>query len=421
MGEKRIQVPEQAEKIIEQLNRHGYEACVVGGCVRDSLLGRTPEDWDITTSAVPQEVKALFKRTVDTGIQHGTVTVMQGKEKFEVTTYRIDGEYKDGRHPQNVAFTSELAEDLKRRDFTINAMAYSGRTGLVDLFGGLKDLENGVIRCVGRAEDRFGEDALRILRAIRFSAQMGFGIEEETWAAICMLTPKLVHVSKERIQMELTKLLLSDRPETIKKVFQCGMAPYITDTFSRIAIGSLHIPAGLPRQKHIRWSAFLRCQSPEEAAEILKDLKLDNDTIGKVKLLVTWWRRPVGAAEPEIRRTMSQMPAALFDDLRRLKRELLTDGDNVRDNGGTGEAEQVPETLRELKDIETVTAEIRRRGDCISLKTLAVSGSTLISLGMKPGRQIGEALDMLLQMVIKDPQANTKAKLTEALTRQGYL
>ena len=169
----KIQIPAAAQEIVEKLCEHGYEAYLVGGCVRDMLLGREPGDWDITTSAKPEEVKAVFRRTVDTGIQHGTVTVMMGKEGYEVTTFRIDGDYTDGRHPDSVTFTPDLIEDLKRRDFTINAMAYNRDRGLVDAFGGRKDLEDGVIRCVGAAEERFTEDALRILRAIRFPPSLG--------------------------------------------------------------------------------------------------------------------------------------------------------------------------------------------------------------------------------------------------------
>lgn len=165
-----LRIPEKAEIILHTLEEAGYEAYVVGGCVRDSILGRSPDDWDITTSAKPEEVKALFRRTVDTGLIHGTVTVMLDKEGFEVTTYRVDGEYEDGRHPKEVSFTASLEEDLKRRDFTINAMAYNPKRGLVDLFGGVQDMENRIIRCVGNPLERFTEDALRILRAVRFSA-----------------------------------------------------------------------------------------------------------------------------------------------------------------------------------------------------------------------------------------------------------
>ena len=175
----KIQLPEHVKQIIHRLQQEGYDAYAVGGCVRDTLLGRSPQDWDITTSAKPQVVKALFSHTVDTGIAHGTVTVMLDHTGYEVTTYRIDGEYEDARHPKTVTFTGNLVEDLKRRDFTINAMAYNDTAGLVDAFDGIGDLKRHVIRCVGVPHDRFGEDALRMLRAVRFAAQLGFSIEEK--------------------------------------------------------------------------------------------------------------------------------------------------------------------------------------------------------------------------------------------------
>ena len=178
-----IELPKQVKQIINTLQEHGYEAYAVGGCVRDAMLGRVPQDWDITTSALPMQVKALFRRTVDTGIQHGTVTVLLDKIGFEVTTYRVDGKYEDGRHPTEVSFTASLTEDLKRRDFTINAMAYNETEGLVDLFRGAEDLEQGIIRCVGVAKERFSEDALRILRAFRFSAQLDFYIEDDAFCS----------------------------------------------------------------------------------------------------------------------------------------------------------------------------------------------------------------------------------------------
>ena len=192
--------------------------------MRDSILGRCPEDWDITTSARPEQVKALFRRTIDTGIQHGTVTVMLDKEGFEVTTYRVDGKYEDSRHPKEVTFTPNLEEDLKRRDFTINAMAYNEQRGLVDAFDGAGDLKRGIIRCVGEPKERFGEDALRMLRAVRFAAQLGFDIEEETAEAIQELAPMLKKVSAERIQVELVKLLTSVHPEEMRTVYATGIA-----------------------------------------------------------------------------------------------------------------------------------------------------------------------------------------------------
>ena len=179
-----ISIPKHASDIIKTLSAHGYEAYVVGGCVRDSILGKEPADWDITTSALPEQVKALFPRTIDTGLKHGTVTIMMDKVGYEVTTYRIDGTYEDHRHPNEVTFTSDLKEDLMRRDFTINAMAYNEEQGLVDLFGGIQDLTDRIIRCVGNPAERFDEDALRMLRAVRFAGQLNFKIEENTKAAI---------------------------------------------------------------------------------------------------------------------------------------------------------------------------------------------------------------------------------------------
>ena len=204
---------------------------MVGGCVRDAILGRDAADWDITTNALPSQVKALFPRTLDTGLQHGTVTVMQGKEGFEVTTYRIDGEYLDGRHPDKVTFTPSLLEDLKRRDFTVNAMAYNEKEGLVDAFGGLEDLERRRIRCVGDPRERFTEDALRILRAVRFSAQLDFTIEEKTRAALSEFAPRLLKVSAERIQTELVKLLTSSHPEVFRVVWETGISAVILPEF----------------------------------------------------------------------------------------------------------------------------------------------------------------------------------------------
>lgn len=389
-----MQIPKSAEQIIEQLNQAGFEAYVVGGCVRDTLLGKEPEDWDITTSAKPGQVKAIFGRTIDTGIQHGTVTIMKGKEGFEVTTYRIDGEYEDGRHPKSVEFTANLIEDLKRRDFTINAMAYSHASGLIDAFDGLKDLEEHRIRCVGNPIHRFTEDALRILRALRFSAQLRFEIEPETKQAISVLAPNLVHVSKERIQVELTKLLLSPNPEFIRKVYEIGISPFISEAFNRLPKGGIAINSSLPDTKPLRWAAFLRSGSEDQAVKILKDLKMDNDTITKAKILVAWCDKTIECGKPAIRRVMSQMPPELYDALLVLK-----------------ESGQAAEDHTKLAQVKMLSAEIRQANDCISLKTLAVTGADLIHAGMKPGKQMGETLNRLFELVLEHPEYNTKEYL----------
>lgn len=383
----KIELPPQVEKIIQRLNNGGYKAYVVGGCVRDSLLGRVPDDWDITTPAKPEQVKKLFNRTIDTGIQHGTVTVMAGSDRYEVTTYRVDGEYSDGRHPATVAFTSELLEDLKRRDFTINAMAYSHETGIVDAFEGIEDLKAGRIRCVGNPLERFGEDALRILRAIRFSAQLGFYIEETTYDAISRIAPRIALVSKERIQTELTKILRSDHPEKIQEVFVTGIHTFISPAFASLPWRNLEIASDLPSKKYVRWAAFLGKAGPKTAVEVLKDLKMDNNTIRKVQILATWTGRPMPPKEADIRRGMSAMLPEVWDALIQL-------------NGYDYQ-------------IQKLTEQIRSRGDCLDLKHLAVSGQDLADAKIPAGKEMGRLLNLLLDLVLECPSQNQKDILLE--------
>ena len=227
----KLRIPAEVKYILDILKGRGFEAYIVGGCVRDAVLARTPNDWDITTSARPEDVKAAFRRTVDTGIAHGTVTVLVHDESFEVTTYRIDGAYEDGRHPSSVTFTPNLTDDLMRRDFTVNAMAYNEKDGLVDPYGGMDDLQRKCIRCVGDPDERFSEDALRVLRAVRFSAQLGFSIENETLKALSRHAENLRKISAERIQTELVKLLVSPHPGMIRTLYETGITRVILPEF----------------------------------------------------------------------------------------------------------------------------------------------------------------------------------------------
>lgn len=396
-----ITIPKQVEGILAELREHGYEAFAVGGCVRDALLHREPGDWDITTSARPDQVKQVFGKTIDTGLQHGTVTVMREHVGYEITTYRIDGEYEDGRHPKEVAFTSDLKEDLRRRDFTINAMAYSGETGIVDIFGGIRDLEKGIVRCVGDPMERFTEDALRILRAIRFSAQLGFEIEDNTYRALSVIAPNLAHVSKERIQVELTKTLLSEHPERIYLVDETGMSPYVSDTFGALfegtgkekGISACMRASRLPARKALRWAAFLAYAGEENTVRILKELKMDNDTINRAETLVKWFAADLSTEEAKLRAVMSSMEDDLFDDLLLLREFLLP------------EEKAVTAKLRETAGI------IRGRGDCIRMKDMAVSGKDLIAAGIKPGPEMGGILNGLFTHVLKHPEDNEKGYL----------
>ena len=393
----RIQLPYEVEWVIGKIRDAGYEAFAVGGCVRDTLLGRTPEDWDVTTSARPEAVKAIFERTVDTGLQHGTVTVLKNRKGYEVTTYRIDGEYHDGRHPDSVEFTPNLLEDLKRRDFTINAMAYSHETGIVDEFGGMEDLKAGIVRCVGRPEDRFTEDALRLLRALRFSAQLGFEIEESTYAAIKTIAPNLAKVSKERVQAELTKLLLSAHPERILLLKETGLSAQIVPGFDAVFAPALFSKLSqLPAEKSLRWAGFLLCQSAKQAEAVLKGLKMDNETIGNVSRMIEGAKETLPLEKPAVRRAMSRYTPYQLEGALKLK-ELM----------GSPDAEEI----RRLRE------EIIRDGDCVSLKDLAVKGRDLLEAGVERGPMVGEILNHLFDLVLLYPEKNDRELLLKEVRR----
>lgn len=455
-----IQLPQKVDYIIDQLMKHGFEAYAVGGCVRDSILGKEPEDWDITTSAKPEEVKKIFHRTIDTGILHGTVTVMLEKEGYEVTTYRIDGEYEDNRHPKEVEFTSNLTEDLRRRDFTINAMAYNKKDGMVDIFGGLKDLEDGIIRCVGSARDRFDEDALRILRAIRFSAQLGFEIDKETLEAIKVKKEHLKNISAERIRVELNKLLLSDHPDKIFIAYRTGITKVIlpefdimmaTEQFNHHHIYSVgvHTVKGIEavgktkgivfaveqwKQIHefhskdklvLKWTLLLHdiekpsCKfrgkdgedhfyghqekGAETAKNILRRLKFDNETMDKVVRLVKWHDYDFSLTSAGMRRAINKIGEDIMELLFEVKR-----ADVLAQNPDTWE-----EKLTNITKAETLFYEIREKEECISLKMLAINGQDLINLGLEPGKKIGDILNKLLEYVLEKPEYNEKRTLID--------
>lgn len=432
-----IRLPQKVRKIITILQSAGYEAYAVGGCVRDSILGRCPDDWDITTSARPQEVKALFGRTIDTGIQHGTVTVMLEKEGFEVTTYRIDGEYEDCRHPKEVTFTASLREDLRRRDFTINAMAYNETDGLVDAFGGISDLKEKRIRCVGDAKERFTEDALRMMRAVRFSAQLGFEIEEDTKAAVRELAGRLRSVSAERIQTELVKLVVSPHPDHLRYAYELGITAVILPELDaamelpqnhphhKYSVGEhiLHSMAAIEADKVLRLTMLFHDLgkplthtrdedgrdhfrghgevSARLAADILARLKFDNDTRDQVVRLVRYHDHKIEENAAAVRRAANQIGTALLWKLFLVKRaDIAAQSDYMEE-----------EKLASLRALEELYSEIERRQDCLTLKELAVSGKDLIDAGMQPGKEMGAVLARLLEIVLEDPQCNTKEYL----------
>ena len=390
-----IRLPEHVEYIINELMKHGYEAYAVGGCVRDTLLHRIPGDWDITTSASPETVKQIFRRTIDTGIEHGTVTVMLDKCGYEVTTYRIDGEYEDGRHPKSVEFTTNLVEDLKRRDFTINAMAYNHETGLIDVFDGIGDLERKRIRCVGEAKERFTEDALRMLRAVRFAAQLGFSIEEATVQAICELAPNLSKISRERIQAELTKLLKSAHPELVEKIFSLGLMkqvlPELAKEYEQADTQKmLQKLMQTEADTIIRYTVFLSIvedvpqKRRERTRAVLRELRFDNHTTDFVSRLSEWRDVRLSLDKPALRRQIVEIGEDIFPYL--LK-------------------------LREAVEAEKMYQQMKTEGDCLSIKELAVNGRDLIEAGIEAGKPVGDKLAGLLQIVLEHPEYNTREKL----------
>ena len=462
----KIRIPAPAARIIRTLEDAGYEAYVVGGCVRDSLLGREPQDWDITTSARPDQVKALFPKTIDTGIKHGTVTVRSNGRDYEVTTFRVDGDYADHRHPDAVTFTGRLSDDLERRDFTINAMAYNERDGIVDLFGGTEDLENGVIRAVGDPRKRFEEDALRMMRAVRFSAQLDFIVEEETRAGIKELAPTLAAVSAERIREELEKLLLSDHPEKLMELWELKLTAVFLPEFDAMMETEQHNPhhrydvgrhtiAALKKAVEISHRRG-GLKDPDAAGDETKgdgptdqSERAEWDRILRLTLLLHDSAKPLtkttDAEGIDHFKGHPRRGAELAGKvLRRLKEDnrtiarvknLITwhdqrpesDPVTVRQTAASVGREDFPllldvmeadvsgqsaylqqEKFRTLQEIRAEWKRINEAGEAIALDELAVTGSDLIAAGMKPGPAIGEKLHEMLCEVLREPAHNEK-------------
>ncbi len=435
----KIKLPENAKKILDTMHEAGFEAYVVGGCVRDAILGREPGDWDITTNAVPSDIKRLFKRTIDTGIEHGTVTVMFGKEGYEVTTYRIDGKYEDSRHPSEVTFTKSLVEDMKRRDFTINAMAYNEEEGLIDEFGGIEDINRHLIRCVGEPRERFSEDALRIMRAVRFSAQLDYDIEEKTKEAIKELAPTLEKISAERIQVELVKLLISDHPDRLRTAYELGITKQILPEFDdcmKTEQNNIHHAYSVGEHiiqtlLNIRADRILRLtmlmhdiakpatitvdeegvshfyghdkKGVEMARAIFMRLKFDRKTMDQVCNLVKYHDERYPATARNVRRAMNRVGAQDYPLLFEVREaDTLSQSDYRRD-----------EKLSLLNQTRQIYNEIIEKGECTSLGELKVSGKDLIDLGINPGKQIGNVLHAMLEDVLDNPEHNTKEYLLE--------
>ena len=386
-------IPGFVFKVLKKLNDAGYAAYAVGGCVRDKLLGRRPHDWDVTSSASMEEVCALFPGAVVTGEKYGTVTVPSGGRKLEVTTFRDDGWYLDGRHPESVRFLGSLSDDLKRRDFTVNAMAMDLFGNVTDLFGGRRDLDAGLLRCVGIPRERFSEDALRMLRAFRFSAQLGFAVEEETLRAVREQAPMAAALSAERVRIEMEKILLSPRPETVARTVEYGL---LDGYLSRLPLSekTLKTLTKLPENARYRWAAFAAILKQAGAVEscetFLTGLRLDGKTV-----------RFAG--------TGAELAQKKFaSDEMTLKRLVADWGEETA--FCTAAAAGPLWGFCRYRHL----AALLKAGECCSLQALAVSGDDLLAEGLS-GAEVGAELRAALDRVIDHPKDNRKEMLLRFL------
>lgn len=438
-----IHIPEYARTAMKELEKKGFSSFVVGGCVRDSIMGKEAHDWDMTTSALPEETLEVFKdfRTIPTGLKHGTVTVLIDRQPLEITTFRIDGTYTDNRRPDSVNFTRNIENDLSRRDFTVNAMAYSEKEGLVDLFGGMEDIENKIIRCVGNPDKRFNEDALRIMRAIRFSSVLGFEIEKETADSIRRNKHLLKNIAAERIRVELEKLLLGDDAERILLEFSdviFEIIPELEKTFGVEQNCSYHIydvwhhivksVASSEKNKEVRLAMLFHDigkpmkkttdekgrdhfkghapVSADMAYEILKRLRYDNKTISVVTKLIFHHDDRLYNSPQNVRKHASKFGFEFLYLLDKVSRADML-AQNPEMCGRFSDCDNYVELLKKVEEEDV----------CLKISDLAVNGNDLISLGYQ-GKEIGEALEKLLDKVIRNEVENSKEALMKFLSEE---
>jgi tRNA nucleotidyltransferase (CCA-adding enzyme) len=379
-------IPDYIAAILQCLGKNGYEAWLVGGCVRDMIMGVTPNDYDIATSALPSEIDELFDKTFLTGEKYGTVTVLFGGGKAEVTTYRTESGYDDFRRPSQVVFAKSVAEDLSRRDFTCNAIAYHSERGLYDPFLGKQAIENKTISAVGDANQRFFEDALRILRAFRFSAKLGFHIEPSTLNAAVKNRNLLEKISVERIKIELDKILLSDNPDILFEMINYGFLAFLFHSLNTSSIG---IIAGTKKSLCTRWAAFFALTG-YDGIKVMQALKFDNDTKHQVQLLLSVINAPLPQNRAEIKRCLLHIPPLLYHDAL----ELI---------------EAVKQTSTSC--LQTELHNILESGEPYIPAMLAINGNDLIGSGFEQGSLIKIVLNRLLEIVIENPELNERSKL----------
>ncbi len=441
----KFEIPTGAQKILQTLTDAGHEAYLVGGCVRDLLRRVEPHDWDICTSARPEETEKCFagRRIIETGLKHGTVTVLEDGEPYEITTYRTEGPYSDSRRPDYVEFVSSLEADLARRDFTMNAIAMGLDGSLRDPFGGGADIEAGLIRCVGEPAHRFREDGLRVMRALRFAAVLGYGIEKRTAQAIHENRHMLEHVAAERINVELCKLLVGANVSEILRQYPDVFCQFWPQLGTLVTLEqnnpwhcwggwehTIHAVEATPADLILRLTMLLHdigkpsCKSTDEkgidhfyghpsisaklADEMLRGLKFDNRTRERVVTLVEYHDVQIPNRERSIRKWLSRLGPETFFQLLEVKRA-----------DGMGQAyELVKNRLTELEDMKAKAEEIVAQGQCFSLKDLAVNGRDVIAAGVTPGPEVGRVLNGLLEQVISGEVPNEQKDLLNLICHE---
>lgn len=436
-----IKLPDDVEYIINEINKNGFEAYAVGGCIRDSIINRNPMDWDITTNALPEDISKIFSKTIPTGIKHGTITVVYNNENYEITTYRIDGDYVDNRRPDEVIFVKNIKEDLARRDFTINALAYNYKDGLKDYYNGISDINNKIIKAVGDPLVRFKEDALRMMRAVRFSSQLNFNIEKNTKEAIKTLSSNIVNISIERVREEFNKLVIAD-VNKVKELLELGLLQefipelsncikvkqenphHIYNVFEHIIVSANNIEnrldlrltmlfhdIGKEKCKTIDCNGIAHfykhnIESSILTEKIMKRMKYDKAITNKVVTLVKHHDDIIYSSK-SIRKLLSNIGEDNFKDLLLVKRADLL-GQNPKYH---------KEGLEQLKLIESKFKKIIEDNNCFSIKDLAITGNEVIELGVNKGKDVGLVLKYLLNLVIENPNLNNREDLI-ALTKK---
>ncbi|WP_250673202.1 CCA tRNA nucleotidyltransferase [Paraclostridium ghonii] len=398
----KINMPKDVKDIIDIIYENGYEAFIVGGCVRDSIVGIIPNDYDITTNAKPHETIDIFKgeKIIETGIKHGTISLIKNKNEYEITTYRIDGDYNDNRRPQSVEFTSDIIKDLKRRDFTINSIAYNHMQGMVDEFDGIGDIERKIIKTVGNADERFEEDGLRIIRAVRFSSKLNFDIEPKTLKSIYKNINLIKNISAERIQEELNKILLSDNPEKIYILYDAKLFDVLKINNVRVNKKDLLKIKSSKKDLAIRLSIFIYILGDiNESKKILDLLKYSNKIKSQCITILDHINENIIDDKISIKIYLKEIGHESLNYLLYAKKILDKEFEN-----------------KYYEKIKNLIKEIDINKECYSLKQLALNGSDLKRLGYR-GKEIGEKLNLLLNKVIENPNINNKEELNNIISR----